>query len=70
LGILQDLKISGLIKVLKSSWDISCVIIELKPSFSDIRNYVDVDPDDGDGRCLRNVGFYLNVDTADRPRRF
>jgi hypothetical protein len=27
-------------------------------------------PDDGDRASLRNVGIWLNSDTADRPRKF
>jgi hypothetical protein len=29
-----------------------------------------IQPDDGDGEDLWNVGFYLNINTADRPVRF
>jgi hypothetical protein len=29
-----------------------------------------IDPDDGDRASIRNVGFELNIDTADCPRGF
>jgi hypothetical protein len=31
---------------------------------------ININPDDGDGGDLRNVGFQLNIDTVDLPRRF